>query len=324
MIGANDLDYLNARLHGSRARMAEGARLDALCALGSVRELAAEMLPGAAVLSSVDLQARLAEATARELADLGRGLGGARGRYIAWLAARFRAENIKTAVRAILSGTVTEAAGQWIKLPEAGYGLALLSAKTLEELAELLPEGPLREGLKRACEIYFIRDSSFFYEAEIDLAYFKELLARAGALSGPDRKAARNLAGAELEIFLLALAARAKAYYGIGGKELSGFYLEGSGISSRRFLRLLEAPEEPGGQEPSATEAAAWTAYARLADRVFRRSNIDFGVAAGYAALRRVEAANLVTVSEGLRLGVPPEALRARVLRTRERETADV
>jgi len=45
MIGANDLDYLNARLHGSRARMAEGARLDALCALGSVRELAAEMLP---------------------------------------------------------------------------------------------------------------------------------------------------------------------------------------------------------------------------------------------------------------------------------------
>ena len=38
------------------------------------------------------------------------------------------------------------------------------------------------------------------------------------------------------------------------------------------------------------------------------------GVVAGYAGIRRVEVANLITLAEGIRAGMRAEALRARLI----------
>jgi vacuolar-type H+-ATPase subunit C/Vma6 len=316
MIGANDADHLAARLHGRRSRMAEGERLRALCALGSPRELGQALFPGEGAGSALAVQAKVAGGLAAELAGLAAGMGGARAAFLFWLAARFQAENLKVAVRAVVSGAAgEEAAGLFLDLPAAlnGYGHSLLSSKTLSELAAALPAGPLRAGLARALELHGGSGTPFFYEAEIDRAYFAELLARASAVPGPGRAPAETLARQELGMFLAALAARARAYYGLDKKALLGLYLEGSPLSRRKFSALLDAPAQ-AAPEPGEAEAATWALYARLANRAFRRAGADFGAPAGYAALRRVEAANLYTVSEGLRLGVPPAELRARLL----------
>lgn len=319
MIGADDADHLAARLHGRRSRMAEGERLRALCALESPRELGQALFSGAGAASSTEVQARLAQDLAAELSALGAGMGGARGAFMLWLAARFQAENLKIALRALSSGSgAEEAAGLFIALPAAlaGYGPSLLSFETPQELAGALPAGPLRAGLERACSLYHDLSIPFFYEAEIDRAYFGELLARAAAIPGPGRAPAESLAGQELGIFLLELASRAAVYYGLGKKELLGLYVEGPALSRRKFAALLEAAPELAGPAPAELEAGGWALYARLANRAFRRAGAGFGVPAGYAALRRVEAANLATVSEGLRLGVPAGELRGLLVKT--------
>ena len=64
-----NLDYLTARLHGRRSRMAEADRLDALCRLRSVSELARHVWPDSDVQTVADFQRRLAEDLTREISE---------------------------------------------------------------------------------------------------------------------------------------------------------------------------------------------------------------------------------------------------------------
>jgi hypothetical protein len=61
-------------------------------------------------------------------------------------------------------------------------------------------------------------------------------------------------------------------------------------------------------------EAAAWNRLYRLANRAMRGSPTGLGTVVGYVALRRVEIANLTALSEGLRLGLSDESIRARMI----------
>jgi vacuolar-type H+-ATPase subunit C/Vma6 len=78
---------------------------------------------------------------------------------------------------------------------------------------------------------------------------------------------------------------------------------------------LSEAPTVTDTYASGDIERLAWRRLARLANRVFRRSHM--GVAAVYASsvIRRLEVANLTTVSEGIRLGVDADKIRLRLLR---------
>ena len=60
-------------------------------------------------------------------------------------------------------------------------------------------------------------------------------------------------------------------------------------------------------------EAAAANQLYRLANRAMRRNPIGLGTVVGYVTLRQIEIANLTTISEGLRLGLPAEIIRARM-----------
>lgn len=57
----SNLDYLTARLHGRRSRMAEGERLDALCRIRSIEEYARTLFPEAEFQGIADLQRQLVE-----------------------------------------------------------------------------------------------------------------------------------------------------------------------------------------------------------------------------------------------------------------------
>jgi hypothetical protein len=62
----------------------------------------------------------------------------------------------------------------------------------------------------------------------------------------------------------------------------------------------------------------------RLAQRAGRGGFTGLGAIVGYAVLRRLEAADLTTLSEGIRLAVPGEALRARLTSGRQLEATHV
>ena len=303
--------------------MACGARLDALCRLTSIPDLAKSLYPGAAVPTAEDLQRRLVEDLAGELADLAGYLTGPQAGLLDWMLARFEAENIKTMIKSLGAD-----AARPRPIPSPA---ALVPVRTLEEVIGLLPEGVFRESVKEAVRVYPVKSRPFFYEASLDRAYFRELLKRADLLSGPDRKAIAAMIRQEADIFHLALITRGKYVYGLKKEVLMALHIGGTEIALRRFAAMLGAADlasaldilpaklkGTGGflpaQDPAAVEAAAWQRFQRLADRAFRNSHIGFGVVAGYAALRRVETANLITICEGLRLGMTGADIRSRLI----------
>jgi len=332
MIEAGDLDNLSARLHGRRSRLADGERLRSLCALASPAELAGALFPGSGLGYSRQVQARLAEDFVREALELSSALGGARARFIEWTAARLQAENIKVMVRALAAGFPPAISGPLLMRLPAWPGVhyrRLAEAGTPEALVEVLPQGVLRDSLERAYSVYKDQNSSFFIEAALDRDYLGELQSRLAALPRADREYTAALVRQETSVFDLMLAARGKFFYGLEKKDLLPLFAPGSELSGRKISAMLSAPgvgslrglaagaaveAGPPEPDPSALEALAWGRYARLAARAFRGSHMGFGAVAGYLALRRLEVSNLITVAEGLRLGVPANELRPRLL----------
>lgn len=78
------------------------------------------------------------------------------------------------------------------------------------------------------------------------------------------------------------------------------------------------------GVTETALEGLAWNRFQRLANGAFRRDHMGLGAAIGYAGLRRVETANLITLSEGIRTGMTAGAIWARLVPRTDLEVAHV
>ena len=134
------------------------------------------------------------------------------------------------------------------------------------------------------------------------------------------------------------LVVRGRFHYDLASELLLPLRARGSGIPSERFSAMLAAPDilaaarlavgraidalpsERGSTETSVTldaaalEGLASQRFLRLSDRAFRRSHMGLGAVVGYVGIRRVEVANLITISEGMRTGTTGEGLRARLI----------
>ncbi len=323
MIAARDPDYFAARLCGRRAQLAEGKRLEALCALRSPRELGEALFPGAGLGTPVEIEQRLVEQLVEEMWELSVGMSGPRGLLGRWLAMRFPLENLKVALRALASGSPPDVARRLlVRLPAGfkGFGPELLEARTPESLVASLPEGLLRDCLAQAYVEHPERRGAFFHEAELDRCFLQELLARSSRMPREERPVALSLARHDVAAHDLLLAARGRFFHRLEAEDLVRLDVEGSALDLRRFRELLEAPDvaslralaaniavDPGPPEPDPAQLAALTnaRRARLAQSAFRNGRTGFGVLLGYLALRRTELATLITVSEGLGLSQP-------------------
>jgi vacuolar-type H+-ATPase subunit C/Vma6 len=85
-----------------------------------------------------------------------------------------------------------------------------------------------------------------------------------------------------------------------------------------------ESGETTGPLDAAELEALAWKRFLRLANRACRRNHMGLGAVIGYAVIRRVEVANLISLSEGIRAGVAPESIRARLIPRHDEEVAYV
>jgi vacuolar-type H+-ATPase subunit C/Vma6 len=335
----NEVEYLAARLHGRRSRLAEGSRLDTLCRLPDAGELLRSIYPAETSLSVAGFQRQVAQDLASELAGWGRHLDGAEAALFAWLLARFQAENLKVLLRGWMTRTPLAALQtHLLPLPFALEldAAAFASADSLEAFAALAPKGPLRRGLQQAVAAYRDLPGPFCLEAALDCGYFRELLARTDPLPDEDRELIRPLLAQECDLFHLMLAVRGRFHYGLSAELLLPLHVGGTLITRTRFAAMLSAPDihaagqaagrvvetprlgSPTGSPPAgdaaALEALAWNRLLHLANRAFRRSHMGFGAVVGYAVIRRVETANLITLSEGLRSALEGASLRARLI----------
>jgi vacuolar-type H+-ATPase subunit C/Vma6 len=347
---SSDLDYLTTRLHARRSRMAEAERLDELCRLRSVSELARALFPGTEISAATVFQRRLVQTLISEISSCLKHLEAEEQDFIAWLLVRFQVENAKVLLRAFLNQIRLEATEPLLLSLPPGLRLdapALLSAKSPADFAALLPAGSPRNRLQ-ALLAHPREPQPFLLEAALDAGYFHELLTRHNRLPGGELEIIKPLVAQEINLFEFMLVVRGRFHFGLPAESLLPLRVFGGGELGAWFDRLMAAPDlsaavnagdgvvwdplpptlRPGG--PSAAwdvsdlEAAAWQRYLRLANSAFRRSHNGVGAVAGYFAVRRMEIANLITLSECLRLGVDAAGARERLLPRSEREVAHV
>jgi len=347
----NDLDYLAARLHGRRSRLAEAERLEGLCRLPDLPELGRAVYPEAEFHAAGDFQRRLAQDLVGELAGFLEHLEGPGADLVAWMLVRFQVENIKVLLRGLMRRAPLEIPeGYLVSVPQ---GLpvkvqALRTAHSLQEFTGLLPAGALRQSLRKALGVYHDQPRPFFLEGALDRSYFQELLARTERLSGEDKELIQPIMLQEVDAFHLLLAVRGVFHYGLKPELLLPLHVCGSGIGKERFRAMLAAPDVPAaaalavgraidampvergsGEAPAKVDASgletlAWKRFLRLSCRAFRRSHMGLGAVIGYVGIRRVEVANLITLSEEIVSGTPAETRFARLIPRKDLESAYV
>jgi len=297
----------------------------------------------------VALQRRLVMDLLKELSAVAWQVGGTASDVFAWLRVRFQVENLKVLARGFANKmSLEELRPYLVPLPPDLEldEVALASAGSIEAFAEEIAIEPLREGVMMVARSYKRHPRPFFIEAGLDYGYFRGLLALTKSMRGREKNYMLMLVRQEVNLFHLALVTRGKFHYGLGRDDLLPLHLSGTGLERVRFATMLSAadlrevaaracpkvidvlPEamasdEAGGAvEPWALESLAWSRFHRMATAAFRRSHMGIGAVAAYVAIRRVELANLITLSEGIRAGLAPEAVRKRLVPLRELEAA--
>ncbi len=335
-----DLDYLAARVHARRSQIADAERLDPLCRLRSLEELSRAVLPGKQGASVPDFQRSVVLGWLEEMEALARSLSHRRARMIEAFSGRLRVEDLKLLVRGLATHLAPASLRSRFLRPIADP--ALISVASLEELAALLrarsrPERPgSAEGPSDASGP---SPSPFLLETSLDHGYFQGLLTAMAGLDRFDRERIQALVHQEVDHFHLMLVVRGRFLRSLESEALLPWHLDGTGITRAIFNAMLSDPDLPRAArrassialddlppperlEATALEAQAWCRFLRLAHDTFRGGTMDFAVLVGYAALRRVEVANLVTLSEGIRLGVAKEELRSRLIPRSDQEAA--
>jgi len=337
-----DLDFLVARLHGQRQALAEGERLDVLCRLRSVPDLSRAVLPESRCMTAYELQQQLIGRVIQELGEFAQQLSGAASRLIQWQRVRFQMENLKVAARAYVTQQPLEMVREHlISLPaDLQLDIApLLAADSIESFAAEITEPIWQQGLLAGAEIGGRDLKPVVLEAALDRSYFGELIQRTRSLSRPARHDSLAIVRQEADTFHVMLVARGRFTYGLPPEQLAQFHVRGSNLSPQRFQRMLSAtslrkaareavglavetlPEpDPTDTErgehldPATLEALAWNRYLRQARRAFRRNHMALGAVIAFTAIRRIALANLITLSEGIRMQMDPETIRHQLI----------
>ncbi|HEY3353134.1 MAG TPA: hypothetical protein VGQ83_07810, partial [Polyangia bacterium] len=209
---APDLDFLTARLHGRRARIADGPRLDALARRPGVLELARAVAAPAEVVGAEELQRWLRQDLEREVAALVPLVPRAGAALCDWLVAGARLARVKAEFRRLLAAPAPPR------------------------------HGPLRPVLLGARALAGERPRPFFFEAALDHGYLVELVARLRRLPAEDRLVVAPLLLQDADLFHLRLAARGRFGYGVAPAVLLPFHVSGTLLPRGRFAAMLHAP----------------------------------------------------------------------------------
>jgi vacuolar-type H+-ATPase subunit C/Vma6 len=304
--------------------------LESLCRIRSQAELAKAIRADTPIETSAEIQQRLVRDLVDDFYDILIHLSGARHRLFGWLLDRFQLRNLKLVYRAFRTGASSDELQKHV-IPWPGKptldlkGLALV--KTLGELPRVLPVGPLYDMFREAILRPEVAEDPYLWETRLDRDYFRELLTRLNDLTAEDREVIGPMIVQEVDTFHLMLVLRFLSRADSPFSKVQSMHIEETRIPRQMFGTMLGSKEFSTAIAPAVgraldvlpanpwtVEALAWTRFQRLANRSFRAGHMGFGVIAGYAGLRRIEVANLLTISEGIRINLASDQIRTRML----------
>jgi vacuolar-type H+-ATPase subunit C/Vma6 len=322
MITPVDFSFVSAKLHGMRAKLYEGARLDALTTLRTPFEMMTAVLPATDVRDRRDFERNLVEQHVRDLDRIRTLLDGANRRLFDWQLERYRLENVKVLLRAWKTReTGVDVRALLVALPD-DYALpvdAILTAPGLTDVMWLLPGEAYVEGVKRGAVQFHDTNKLFFIEAGLDGAHFEELARRAAALKSADRAEVEELVRLEITIYDALFVARGRLHHNLSDPDVRDFLVAAGAPAPepRIFEPMIAAKDLPamlgalptrrailGDADPRDLVELQRALHKRLflaANRAFYRSMFHMGVVEAFYYVKRMELANLIRVAELLR-----------------------
>lgn len=336
-----DLDYLASLLHARYSKIAKGDRLIELSRIQSVYDFFQSVYPDRTIENNYIFQKRAIFDFISELYSFSAYLIKDYVYFLNWVVSRFQLENFKILLRGFLTNTpLSKLKGFIINLPgELSLNIKKLSeSETIEDFIRNCPKGFFQDTFKSAIKIYGDKGKTFFIEAFLDSAFFKELLMRMKRLNSSDRNYIKPVIDQEIDIFHLMLITRGRFNYNLAPEQLMEFHVEGTAIPKRIFNRLLYesdmtvflktlenrvidlVPSEFTKTEQSTEidlsilENYGWRRFCRLCNRVFYINHMGFGAVIGYIGLRRIEIANLIAISEGINGGYGSDFIRKHLI----------
>lgn len=339
---ANDLDYLAARLHARYSKMAVGERANELCRIQNLADLFQTIYPDRDITDITDFQRRCVFELVSEIYNFRMYLSGPGARLIDWVMTRFQIENLKILLRAYLSNKPFEEIERYILYLPGELSLnitGLAKAESIEEFIHFTPKGIIQEGLEISLKKYSeYNKRPFFFEAVLDQSYYRELINRAEGVPKKDRDIIKPIIHQEIDIYHLMLVTRGRFVYNLPPELLKPLHVEGTRLPKRFFTAMLSDPdiasmayrlenrvvdfippeygktEGTKDNEAPILESLAWRRFCHLSNQAFRGSHMGLGAVLGYIGLRRIEVANLIAISEGIRQRLTPDIIRRHVI----------
>lgn len=331
--------------------MAQGERLEALCHIGNLPDLFRAVFPAGEITEIRDFQRRLIHELIAELSGFCDYLSDSGASLVNWIIVRFQTENLKVLVRASLTKVPFDEVSEYIvTLPEELTldTPRLAGAESPEDFIRAVPKGIVRDILEDTLTVYRDHPRPFFLEAALDRGYFQGLIDRMDKVPRKDRDIIKSMVCQEVDIFHLMLVARGRFHYRMSPDMVQPFHVEGTRIPGTLFTAMLNESSLFGAINPVAErifggasfaresaegattidiaslENLAWKRFLHYATRAFRQSHMGFGAVMGYTGLRRIEIADLITISEGIRNGMSADTIGRRLIQTADSARAYV
>jgi vacuolar-type H+-ATPase subunit C/Vma6 len=169
--------------------------------------------------------------------------------------------------------------------------------------------------------------TTFFIEMGLDAGHFMGLKEAGSGLGLADRSSVRPLLAAEMTGRDVLALLRARLNYGIELDRMRPFLAVLDDLQAERLAQaesvekarpvlalLLGAKVAERAATIPQLEVAVWSEIRRMAAAKFRFSLDDLASPASYYYLKRIELANLISVIEGVRLGLSREEIRGSLL----------
>lgn len=336
--------YLNTRVSLYASRLLAHPDFDALidtAAANMAGALAGYGLPQlAAGFDSQDnrsLEQRIIAQVLEETAVLIRPLAGAERDFLVYWTERFEVSNVKTLLRAKMSGERPAAMLNRLT-PMGGFGRLdlqdLAHAEDVTELLRRLEAGHYAAIVRHARRAFEESQDPFILDAALDRSYYEGLARRARPLEGERGAPLRRLMQTLLDRINLVWLLRYRFNYGLPPAQVY-FLLVASHyqLTSARLRQLAALPDLPAvlAALPSALRHALDGAgdipavFSRMeqeglagATRVLRRSSAPLARAFAYLLLREHDLRAVRAVLRGRLLGLPADDIRLAMHRTRE------